>query len=250
MSGAQTALDDHLDLAPGPERPDCRRDLKHLRFASDDGDTAPIRCKSWACECCGHRLRMGLIEELERITEERPEMRRLLTLTVGRRGPSSVDRQHEYITDRWNALRTELRDRYPGMSYVLVRHEGDRGGRAHVHLLVDRYLPQQLLSDLSHRVGLGRVVDIRRVDARNAVHYISAYLGRGALADLPAGAHRYSSSADVEIDPWNPGDGDPDDDREWRVEAWDGIAEIWTAATRSDWHRRAPGGYIREPPPD
>lgn len=236
----QTELADHVDLVPDRDRPDCREDLQHLRFRSDDGDTAAVRCKSWSCECCGHRLRMGLIEEMERITDERPELRRLLTLTVGKQGPSDVPSQHSFITDRWNALRTELRDRYPSLSFILVRHEGDRRGRAHVHLLVDRFIPQGMLSQLTHRVGLGRVVDIQRVNARNAVHYVSSYLGRGALADLPRGAHRYSSSADIDIDPWNPGDDEGTDDREWHVEAFDEVVEDWTSASRADWMRRPP----------
>jgi len=188
---------------------------------------------------------MSLIEEIERITEERPEMRRFLTITVDERAPVSRERQHEYITDRWNALRTELRDRYPDLSYLWVRHEGDERDRPHLHLLVDRFLPQRELSALASRVGLGEVVDIRRVDARNAAHYISAYLGRGALSFLPGGARRYGSSADVDLDPRNPG-GDSETDEVWKLLTWDSITERMIGATSGDFRR----DEDREPPPD
>lgn len=244
--GEQTRLGDHLDLAGDrDDRPDCREDLQHLRYQNEEtGETAAYRCGSWDCECCGHRLRMSLIEEIERITKERPEMRRFLTLTVDASAPVGRENQHEYITDRWNALRTELRDRYEDLSFLWVRHEGDERDRPHLHLLVDRYLPQSELSMLSKRVGLGEVVDIRRVNARNAAHYISAYLGRGALSHLPDGARRYGSSADVDLDPRNTS-GD-DEESPWMLAAYDEIVEGWVGASPGDFRRSTD----REPPPD
>jgi hypothetical protein len=189
---------------------------------------------------------MGLIEELERITQERPELRRFLTLTVPPTKGMTKAEKHEYITDRFNALRTELRDRYPDLSYIWVRHEGDERDRPHLHLLVDRYLPQSQLSQLAQRVGLGEIVDIRRVDARNAAHYLSAYLGRGALSFLPDGARRYGSSADVDFDPRDPGDDDDGESTErWALMSYDGVIDGWVSASPGDF-RRDPD---RKPPP-
>lgn len=241
----QSQLGDHLDLAGDTDpRPDCREDLQHLRYENTEtGETAPYRCGSWDCQTCGHRLRMSLIEEIERITEERPEMRRFLTLTVDESAPVGKERQHEYITDRWNALSTELRDRYPDLSYLWVRHEGDERDRPHLHLLVDRYLPQSELSMLSKRVGLGEIVDIRRVNARNAAHYISAYLGRGALSHLPDGARRYGSSADVDLDPRS---SSSEENTEWILAAYDEYVGKLVSAAPGDFRR----DIARKPPPD
>jgi hypothetical protein len=175
---------------------------------------------------------MSLIEEIERITSERPEMRRFVTLTVDCRAGLSRESQHKYITQRFNALRTELRDRY------------DERDRPHLHLLVDRYLPQRELSQLAQRVGLGRIVDIRRVDARNAAHYISAYLGRGALSFLPKGSRRYGSSADVDLDPRNSGG---ESSEEWDLVAYDDVVDGWVSASPGDFRRAADRS---KPPPD
>jgi len=246
VEDGQTALGDHVDLAGDrDDRPDCREDLQHLRYQNPKtGSTAPYRCGSWDCECCGHRLRMSLIEEIERITEERPELRRLLSLTVDESAPIGKARRHEHLTDRWNALRTELRDRYPDLSFIWVRHEGDERDRPHLHLLVDRYLPQAELSMLAERVGLGRVVDIRRVNARNAAHYISAYLGRGSLSHLPDGARRYGSSADVDLDPRS--SGSDDEETDWQLAAYDEVVDGWVRACSGDFRRDSE----REPPPE
>lgn len=196
-------------------RYDCRHVYRNMEFEADDGDTAAYRCGSWDCYCCAHRMRMNLIEEMERVVSERPQLRRFLTLTTDpATAPSSKDEQHRYLTERFNALRTELNDRYGNLSYIWVRHEGDERGRPHIHLLVDRYLSQSELSMLSERVGLGSVVDIRRVDARNAAKYITAYMGRaGSLAELPKGANRYGCSSDITLDVRGGGD----DEREWRL---------------------------------
>lgn len=201
----QSTLDDHVDWnetgddGDGSGRYDCRQIYRNMELQSETGDIAPFRCNSWDCYCCAHRMRCNLVEELDRLVEERPELRRLLTLTLDPEiAPTGQDEQHRYLTERFNALRTELNDRYDGLSYIWIREEGD-SGNPHLHLLVDRYLPQSELSTLSSRVGLGHVVDIRRVNARNAARYLTKYLTKGALHDLPKGARRYGSSADITL---------------------------------------------------
>jgi hypothetical protein len=199
---------------------------------------------------------MNLIEELERLVEERPELRRLLTITLEpETAPAGKDAQHGHLTDRWNALRTEINDRYPGLSYVWIRHEGDENGRPHLHLLVDRYLPQETLSVLTERVGLGPVVDIRRVNARNAAHYLTSYLGKGALASLPKGTNRYGSSSDISLDVRG-GDGD---DRDWTLlmddyaisPVGDRDGPLRRGVTKTDiWLQKQHGGPLGRPPPD
>ena len=181
-------------------RYDCRTAYRNMEMEAEDGETAAYRCDSWDCYCCSHRMRMNLIEELDRLVEERPQLRRFLTLTLDpTNAPANTDAQHRYLTERFNALRTEINDRYDNLSYIWVREEGE-SDNPHLHLIVDRYLPQNELSALSRRVGLGEVVDIRRVDARNMAKYLTKYLTKGSMASLPKGIRRYGSSADIDLD--------------------------------------------------
>lgn len=199
----QSRLTDHADLHGRDDdlgRYDCRHVYQNMELEAEDGETAPFRCNSWDCYCCAHRMRCNLVEELDRLIEERPEMRRLLTLTLDpSNAPAEQDEQHRYLTERFNALRTELRDRWPGLSYVWIREEGE-SNNPHLHLLVDRYMDQAELSRLSERVGLGEVVDIRRVNARNAARYLTKYLTKGAFYNLPDGIRRYGSSGDITLE--------------------------------------------------
>lgn len=197
--GSQSTLDEYAELDEN-ERYDCREIYRNMELeANENGETAPFRCGSWNCYCCAHRMRHNFIEELERLVHERPELRRFLTLTLDpETAPDETAEQHEYLTERFNALRTSLNDRYDGLSYIWVREEGENDN-PHLHLIVDRYLPQDELSHLSERAGLGRVVNIKRVEARSMAKYLTKYLTKGSMANLPKGARRYGSSADIDL---------------------------------------------------
>jgi hypothetical protein len=226
-----------------------------MELEAEDGEIAPFRCNSWDCYCCAHRMRCNLIEELDRLVEERPELRRLLTLTLDpSTAPADQAEQHRYLTERFNALRTELRDRWPGLSYIWIREEGE-SGNPHLHLLVDRYMKQSELSRLASRVGLGHIVDIRRVDARNAARYLTKYLTKGALHDLPDGARRYGSSADIELSVRGPSG---ESERDWKlmmddheVEPVSGEGPLRRGVTKADFYRQRVRGHPPGlPPPD
>lgn len=182
-------------------RYDCRDVYSNFELESADGEVAPFRCGSWDCYCCGYRMRMNLVEEIGRVCRERSEMRRLLTLTLDPvKAPDSQEGKHAYLTRRWNALRTELVDEFGGLSYIWVREEGGEGGLPHLHIIVNRYIPQGWLSSAWSELGGGEVVDIRRLDrVEKAAHYIGKYLTKDALSGLPDGCHRYGSSSDINL---------------------------------------------------
>ena len=237
------------------DRYDCRHVYRNMELEADDGEIAAFRCDSWDCYCCAHRMRMNLIEELERLIDERPQLRRLLTLTIDpATAPGHQDEQHRYLTERFNALRTELNDRYDGLSYVWIREEGE-SNNPHLHLLVDRYMEQSELSEISERVGLGRVVDIRYVNARNAARYLTKYLTKGSMAGLPKGIRRYGSSSDIDL-AVRGGDGDG---RDWRLmmDDYETIARdaerapLRRGVTKTDlWLQKREGGPLGLPEAD
>jgi hypothetical protein len=186
----------------------------YSNFYYTDGDAeAEYRCGSWECYTCGYRMRMNLVEEIERVCEERPQMRRLLTLTLDpAKAPDSSEEKHHYLTQRWNALRTELSDRYGDVSYIWVREEGEED-HPHLHIIVDRYIPQEWLSAVWARLGGGEVVDIRYMDrVEKTAHYVGKYLTKDALSGLPDGIRRYGSSQDIALDVrGDSGDSEPSD---------------------------------------
>jgi hypothetical protein len=239
--GEQTELGDHLDLAGDRERPDCREDLTHLRYRNTEtGETAPYRCQQWECACCGHRMKMNLLESIDRAVEERPELSRLLTLTTDPSRVPGREAAHRQIGEAWNRLRSYIQASYGDFSYIWVREDTD-AGYPHLHVLVSRFLPQSDVSAAWSRTGMGEVVDIRRVEARKPGRYVAKYLAKDAMAHLPSGAHRYGSSADIELQVRG---GGGDDDTPWILEAEDRLTGVMTEAAPGDFIRREP-----DPPP-
>jgi hypothetical protein len=195
-------------------RYDCRGVYSNFRYESESGKTAEYRCDSWDCYCCGYRMRNNLVEEIDRVTSERPELRRFLTLTLDdAKAPASQERQHHYLTERWNALRTAIEREYGDFSYIWVREEQD-SGRPHLHILVSRYIPQEWVSRRWSELGGGEVVDIRQVDTRKAAHYVGKYLTKSATSGFPDGIRRYGSSRDIDLDVRG---GGGDSVEEWRL---------------------------------
>jgi hypothetical protein len=184
-------------------------------------------------------MRMTLLESVDDLLQSRPEMSRLLTLTVD---ASRWDREdaHDYIGAAWNRLKANLRASIGSFSYLWVREETDRG-QPHLHVLVSRYLPQDRVSDAWARTGMGSIVDIRRVEPRKAGHYLAKYLAKDAMQDMPDGVHRYGSSADIDLEVRGSG-GSSDD--EWIVQAKDDAIDKWLPAKGVDY---IPD--LAEPPP-
>lgn len=231
---------------------DCRYDYSNIEPEASDGETSTFMCKSWDCARCATWMRANLIEEVERIANERPQLRRFLTVTLD---PSLVPAHREkaeYLGECWNRLMTRLRREYPGITFISVSHYYQ--SEPHRHAIVDRFIPQQKLSQWAREAGFGDVADIRAVNARNVGKYLTKYLADGALATAPEGFHRYSSSADLKLAVRGPSS---DDDRDWKLMMddyeyrLDDGRPLRRQATSMDLYlQRHHGGPLGRPPPD
>lgn len=215
-------------------RYDCRTVYGNFRFREDGAaevevdpeaesveveegnpETADYRCGQWDCYCCGYRMRMNLVEEIERLVDERPEMRRFLTLTLD---PSKVPREvqgddkamTEYLMNTWRKFRVYIQREYGDFSFVWVKEQGEENeDHWHLHVLVSRYMEQSWISEAWSAVGGGEVVDIRRVSrCEKVAHYLGKYLTKNALSGFPDGVQRYGTSEDIDLDVRGGGSGD------------------------------------------
>jgi hypothetical protein len=204
-------------------------------------------------------MRMNLVEEIEKLVERRPDMRRLLTLTLD---PSNLSRsaryddeeQADHIMETWRKFRTYIRREYGDFSFVWVK-EKQENGNWHIHALVSRYLEQSWVSDAWDALGGGEIVDIQYVrEAEKAAHYIGKYLTKDALSEFPEHVRRYGTSEDIELDVRNAeSDGEPSewalmmDDYEMRGD--DGEPLTRGVSDADFIQQRENGGPIK-PPPD
>lgn len=245
----------------GQNRYDCRHVFQNFEFREqapldEEPATAQYRCNSWRCYCCGYRMRMNLVEEIERVALERPEMSRLLTLTLDpQTAPKQNEVQHRYITERWNALRTRLRREIGDFEYIWVREEQE-SGLPHLHVLVSRYLPQGAVSAAWEQLGGGGVVDIRQIErVDKAAHYVGKYLTKDALTGMPKGIRRYGSSSSITL-AVRGSESHAEPEQQWELvrEAYETLAyceePLTTSVLPSDFSKQQAWGQPHPPPMD
>lgn len=247
-----------LDQFGGDEsdgRYDCRQhynypDMGYVPADDPEAEKKVFRCGSWDCYCCGYHKRMNLVEEVQRVVKERPEMRRFLTLTLDPKAlpPSARDDdeyQAEYIMETWRKFRTYIKREYGDFSFIWVK-EKQENDNWHLHVLVSRYLDQAWISRSWEALGGGEIVDIRRVNrVEKAAHYLGKYLTKDALSEFPDHVKRYGTSEDIDLDV----NGSSDSEEEWELVIDD---DAIGSEGRSIRREVVPADFIHddEPPPD
>ena len=162
------------------------------------GHVGRLGCKRWSCPRCGPKrakqLRRAIIDQATAF-----KLQRLLTLTLDPRACTAEESPH-YIRAVWAKQRTYLKRRYGGAIIFITVTELQKSGYAHLHVLVDRYIPQRWIQESWSALGGGRFVNIKFVD----VHRISAYLSKYLTKDLflrqfPPGTRRFTSSRGIQL---------------------------------------------------
>jgi hypothetical protein len=156
-----------------------------------------LDCKRSACDHCGpikaRRYRRAIAREAEA-----HGLTRFLTLTLDPQISPGPDESVEYIRDCFNKFRTYYKREFgAGLQYVAVV-ELQRSGMAHLHLLINRFVPKAWLDDAWRAVGGGftwiKYTDVHRVSA-----YISKYLTKDLFASVPSKKKRISTSRGIHL---------------------------------------------------
>lgn len=157
-----------------------------------------LGCKSWNCKFCGprkaKRVRRAIIQQAERL-----RLCGFLTLTLARQN-CSPEESVEYIRKCWRKFRVSLERRFGKTISFIAVLEFQQAGYAHLHILVNRYIPQAWIGGAWQAVGGGRMVDIRRVDIQRIGGYVSKYLTKEMLLGWKRGKfRRYTTSRDIRL---------------------------------------------------
>jgi len=168
-----------------------------------------IGCKCWSCSGCGPR-RAAMYAVRIRQAAERLKLRTLLTLTLD---PSKLHGEDstKYINEVFADFRVYLRRRLRYAPPYIRVLEYQKNGNAHLHVLLNCYLPQSWVSETWSVLGGGRIVDIKRVDMHRVSRYLSKYLTKEMLLDAPKRARRVTTSNGIRLLEKKPSD------FEWRM---------------------------------
>ena len=161
---------------------------------------ARLGCKRWPCPRCGPKKAKRLRRAMTDWATQK-SLRRFLTLTLN---PASCQPAGSvsYIKQCWNKFRTYLKRRYRvPISYMAIV-ELQKSGYAHLHILVDRYIEQQWISEAWQAIGGGKIAFITYVDIHRIASYLTKYLTKDLLSEgFRPRQRRYSTSRDIHLFP-------------------------------------------------
>jgi hypothetical protein len=160
-------------------------------------------CKAWRCTYCGPKKAEKLKKAIARAAEDKG-LTRFLTLTLDTKNLSDTDLRDggvAYIRRSWSKLRVYLKREHGKSIDFISIVELQKRRVAHLHILVDRYLPKQWVKSAWVSVGGGQIVDIRFVDVHRVSAYLSKYFAKDSVLGLPPGVRRYSVSHGIKLLP-------------------------------------------------
>jgi len=160
----------------------------------------PIPCMSWTCPECGPYKALRVKYELIDITLLN-NLSYFLTLTLDPKHiPSEYTSEtHQYITKLFNHFVTtikrkkfryydkrkrkwcsfDLKNQDEKLKYIWVC-EFQKNGNAHLHILLNQYLPVQVLRDIWVHVGGGHVMKIEKIKTLAGISmYLTNYIVKG-----------------------------------------------------------------------
>lgn len=153
-----------------------------------------LDCKTWACAYCGPK-KARRAKRAIRDAALRHNLRRFLTLTLD---PAKIQGEPvRYLRGTFAKVRVYLHKRFGrAISYIAIL-EFQQNGTPHLHVLVDRYIPQPWIASAWQAVGGGRMVDIRYVDLHRVSCYLAKYLTKDLLMSAPPRSRRVTASQSI-----------------------------------------------------
>jgi hypothetical protein len=101
----------------------------------------------------------------------------------------------------FNRFREYLRRKYGVPPNYIRVLEFTQAGIPHLHILLDRYIPQKWIKKTWGRLGGGRIVDIRQVTIQRVARYLSKYLTKELLLLAPKGTRRITTARPIKLFP-------------------------------------------------
>jgi len=217
-------------------RTNCNKRLGGWFYANTEtGEIVPFRCKSWRCEECGPRRARRFRHQVG-VWAEKHRLNKFVTVTLDPKKMGSDP--YAYLSRCWHKFGIYLARRFgkKKVSYIWMM-ELQRNGNPHLHILVNRYLPQKWLSRTWDAIGGGKIVDVRFVDIQRIRPYLAKYLNKAwHQMAIPAKKRRYSTSRDIRLSE-APEDGQEDEQEESRQGTWRLFAGRGWVMSRGEYDR-------------
>ncbi len=159
-----------------------------------------LNCNTWNCSYCAPRRARTARVAIRRVAEAL-ELRYFLTLTLDPSKVTNEKLQIPYLRKCFNKFREYLRRRYGVAPKFICVVELTQRGVPHLHILLDRFVPQRWISTVWSKLGGGRIVFIKQVKVQNVAKYLSKYLTKELLLSAPKGVRRITTARGIKLFP-------------------------------------------------
>src|SRR5262249_38652110 len=133
------------------------------------------------------------------------KLQRMATLTLNPASIPKGERTDRYIRECWRKMRVLLARKFGNALPFVAVLEFHESGRAHLHVLLGRYISQGWLSKAWQSIGGGKIVDIRYVDVHRVSAYLAVYLAGDKITHtlkfLPKRARIFTTARCVRLWP-------------------------------------------------
>jgi hypothetical protein len=159
-----------------------------------------INCGGWACSYCGPR-KARTARHAIRTVAAGLGLQYFLTLTLDPKKVPGTKHQIKYLKTTYNKFREYLKRKFGTAPKYITVVELTKKGVPHLHILIDRYIPQAWISNVWSRLGGGHRVWIERVEVRDVARYLSKYLTKELLLSAPKGTRRITTARGIKLFP-------------------------------------------------
>ncbi len=159
-----------------------------------------INCNSWSCSYCGPRKARTARAAIRR-TAEGLDLKYFLTLTLD---PKKLEHKKfavPHLRLCFNKFREYLKRKYGKVPPYICILEFTQAGIPHLHILLDRYIPQAWISQTWAGLGGGKIVYIEQVTIANVARYLSKYLTKELILSAPKGSRRITTARSIKLFP-------------------------------------------------
>lgn len=155
------------------------------------------KCKTWGCGVCGPKKLKAIKHGVYREAHKHG-LRRFLSLTLPGDYQGSFKDSVDAINQTWRKWREYLKRDFGGIKFIKFI-EPQKRGVAHLHVLIDKYIPQSWISRTWQALGGGKICDIRAIDIHRVSGYVSKYLTKDLIGDRLGSYRRYSTSRGIKL---------------------------------------------------
>jgi hypothetical protein len=139
--------------------------------------STPRYCKQWACSYCGPRMAVALkYKILELALKYKLDHFLTITLAPDRIPITYKNQTGKYISYLFNRFRLYVRRKInPKFLYIWIK-QYQKNGNAHLHILINAYLPIKKVRAEWERIGGGTQMKIKLLESEIDIDHVTRYL--------------------------------------------------------------------------